>query len=298
MKFGNLNFDGDVQILGNVNEGMKVTNKGYADIKGNINGGKVRSWDNVFCKNIIKGKIQAGGLSAVYSSLLVNLVKLYEEMREVKNIAQNKAKSQQESNINLILKEHVQFVQRSCREIASKIVAVIEDPNISGDFRYTLNGLQNGFLKISRLDFDFGYYNKILDNINFVIEEVGTDSSNNGNVEAYYTQNSVIIASGSVYILGNGCYNTTIHAGKDVDVNGNPGVFKGGEISAGRRVIIREAGSNMGTFTTIKVPFEGEIKIAKVNPNVRIMVGRQAHHFVDGDSNIWCRIRDDKLKIR
>ena len=33
MKFGNLNFDGDVQVLGNVNEGMKVVNKGYADIK-------------------------------------------------------------------------------------------------------------------------------------------------------------------------------------------------------------------------------------------------------------------------
>ena len=33
-----------------------------------------------------KSEIQAGGLSAVYSSLLINLVKLYEEMKEVKRL--------------------------------------------------------------------------------------------------------------------------------------------------------------------------------------------------------------------
>ena len=138
-------------------------------------------------------------------------------------------KSQQDININLILKEHVQFIRKSCREMANKIVSVIEDHNISGDLGHALNGLQNGFLRISRLDFDFGYYKKLLDDIDFVIEEAKADTGNSGNVEAYYTQNSVITASGSVYILGNGCYNTTIYAGKDVDVNGKPGVFKGGK---------------------------------------------------------------------
>ncbi|MBC7105269.1 MAG: hypothetical protein H5T97_04965, partial [Firmicutes bacterium] len=59
-------------------------------------------------------------------------------------------------------------------------------------------------------------------------------------------------------------------AGGDVDING---VFRGGEIVAGGRVTVREAGSELGARTAIRVPDGQTIKVGKAYENVLLQVG-------------------------
>lgn len=71
-------------------------------------------------------------------------------------------------------------------------------------------------------------------------------------------------------MTGQGCFNTDIRAGGNVDING---VFRGGEIVAGGRVSIGEAGSELGARTTIRVPEDRTIKIGKAYENVLLQIG-------------------------
>ena len=77
-------------------------------------------------------------------------------------------------------------------------------------------------------------------------------------------------ATGKVLVTGQGCFNTDIRAGGSVDVNG---VFRGGEIVAGGPVSVREAGSELGARTTIRVPEGQIIKIGKAYENVLLQIG-------------------------
>lgn len=298
MKFGNLNFDGDVLVKGNVNEGMKVTNKGYADINGNVNGGTIRALENVFCKNVIKGKIEAGGSSAIYSSLYMNLTRLLEDLTEIRLNTKNINTAHSKTDINQLLREHILLKQNSFRKMIKEILSITESKDVSESLKSTVDNLKHDFLMMGKLTFDYNLYSQFVEELNIAVKEVKEGVENKGNVEAYYTQNSEIETSGSVYIKGNGCFNTIIRSGGDVYINGEPGVFKGGEITAGGKVLIREAGSSMGAYTSIKVPFEGQIKLLKVHPNVHIMVGRQSYKFSDDDLNVWCRVKGGRLEIR
>jgi len=60
MASGNLRFHGDLQILGNVTEGMQVSALGDVTVKGNVTGAVIRAGSRVICQgSVIQSQIYA-----------------------------------------------------------------------------------------------------------------------------------------------------------------------------------------------------------------------------------------------
>jgi hypothetical protein len=97
------------------------------------------------------------------------------------------------------------------------------------------------------------------------------------------TNSCEIEASGNVNIIGTGCINTTIRAGKSVKVKG---VFRGGKITAKRDIIIGEAGSATGVLTVIKTSEKGTIIINKAHEGVELRVGSYRTNVASTQMNI------------
>ncbi len=70
LKSGNLRFDGDLMILGNVTEGMQVTAYGEVTIMGDAAGAVIQAGGRVFCKGkFIHTKVRAGGIKSFYNKI-------------------------------------------------------------------------------------------------------------------------------------------------------------------------------------------------------------------------------------
>jgi len=304
MASGNINFDGDVKILGNVNEGMKVTAGGYVDINGNVNQGKVEASGSIMCKNIIAGEIRAGGQTAIYNSMLQYLTAFFSELNFIEKKVENIIKENSVSYVDCcqeskLLRTIIGLKSKKIETLATKIISLTEKDNLPGLYKKLGLKLKNNFLGIKMFCFDsFDSFCCIKKQIELAIKETERNIDNEAHIDALYVQNSILESSGSIFINGKGCYNTIIHAGRDVYISGKPGVFKGGEIIAGKKVIIKEVGSPLGVYTFVKVSSEGEIKFTKVHPNVKVMIGDYIHKFTDTDDNIWCRISNNRLKIK
>lgn len=71
IKSGNLRYDGDLMILGNVNEGMTVTANGDIKVKGNAIKSVIQAGGKVYCQgNLIGSKVRAGGLKSFYNRVI------------------------------------------------------------------------------------------------------------------------------------------------------------------------------------------------------------------------------------
>ena len=98
-----------------------------------------------------------------------------------------------------------------------------------------------------------------------------------------------------IIISGKGCYQSNIFAGPVVQVDGQPGIVRGGIIQAQDRIVAKEAGSSGGSPTVLIVGSTGTIVLKKAHPNVTIQIGDTAYKFVDGDENVSARMDDDGI---
>lgn len=110
------------------------------------------------------------------------------------------------------------------------------------------------------------------------------------NVTFGYSVNSKIEASGDVKVGGRGCINTTICAGRNVNVKG---VFRGGEIIANGDIILNEAGSEMGARTLIKTGEGKKVFIKKAYEGVRIQIANRKANITTLQNNIKAELDED-----
>jgi hypothetical protein len=105
-------------------------------------------------------------------------------------------------------------------------------------------------------------------------------------IYATYVQGSQLTASGSIYVLGEGCYNSHLMARKHILIMGEPGYFREGNLSLQGRLIVRELGSPNGSRVTIEMPAEGQIFAHTVYPGVDIQMGQAHYHVLQRLENV------------
>ncbi|HBT20003.1 MAG TPA: hypothetical protein DEA47_01330 [Peptococcaceae bacterium] len=105
--------------------------------------------------------------------------------------------------------------------------------------------------------------------------------------------NSNVVATGDVKVIGSGCFNSWIHAGKEVAING---VFRGGEIKAGGNVYVKEMGSKCGAATKIITISKARVTVGHVFENSTVVIGGKAYKFDREDENI-CLYLDKKENL-
>lgn len=296
LESGNLKFNGDIFISGNVDEHMKIMAAGYIEIRGTVSEAKIKAGQSIIhYSNVISSEIIAGNNNKVIvekrtelTDILNNLIAIQHDLQQLKH---------NPSFVNVINKEGIMPVLKVL--IKSKYMSFVnkltnfmkgfdsELEILNADWQNLFKRLQTIFITMDdKMLPVLDNFDQIVENMTHLIElsnmeEIGVIA------QMPSALNSNIYSSGDVKIIKQGCYNCSIHAQGSVEING---FIRGGRLFAGQGAKIEEAGSKGGTPTLICVPHDQIITIKNVFSETTIQIGKKVYQFTKDMTNIVARI--------
>lgn len=300
---GNIRFEGEVIIHGNVADQVKVSaTKGGVRVYGTVYGAYI-SADNdiVINKTVVRSQVYAGGLTVVYlrvKTLLTSLEEQFVNLLQAIELIKNKSSGSdldEETLIGSLLELKYTKLIDIAREFIEYVDSethlrntTIEDLSIQLADMFPRRGLFR-ISGISKLVL-------IHETMQGLIDRITQDYSNEANIKAAYLQNSSLEASGMVEITGQGCFYSNVVAGTGFRMT--RGVFRGGKIVVTKgNINLQELGGPSGIVTEAEILHEGTINIGKVYTNARISINNQRYKFDNDYSAVRAYVSDGEMKV-
>ncbi|MBT2693623.1 flagellar assembly protein A [Bacillus sp. ISL-55] len=301
---GNIRFKGDVDILGNIEEGMVVEADGHINILHNANKAIVSSKNSIILQKNSIGSTLSAGKHNIFESEMINLLAIIlEEFKKLLNSIHHllllpafKMTDFQKKGlypvIKLLLEQKFKTIIPPTKQLIEVCtqgshVLGLEWMTIAEQLKLSLlSSITNEYHSMHRLE-------ELAERMELLIEKHKNLNDDDCQISMMYAINSTIYSGGNVSIHGQGCYNSKIHAGGMLVVSG---VLRGGEVYARKGVSIKEAGSDGGAVTKIMVPANKKILIDLANEGTVIQIGKVKYTFQELQKNITAFL-DEKGKL-
>ncbi|MDI6711267.1 MAG: FapA family protein [Bacillota bacterium] len=293
---GNILFKGDILITGNVAEGMAVEADGNVRVGGLVSGARVQATGSILIRgNILSSVVIAGGVPAFLQGMLPQVHALAVGLQEM-TIA-----------IRQLL-GHPAFKQGDLKRGIGPLVKLLLEgkfrhlPAAANTFKKQVEtmpagmapeGLEDFIREVERALVCSPLAVRDLREIETLARQAAeweqafaSAPSVESDVVASVVHNSTVIATGDVLVVGSGCYNSQIQAGKKVTVSG---VFRGGEIQAGGDVHLGKIGSKVGSPTKVVAGPAAVVTVGFAFENALVLVGGRAYRFdkEEKDVRLW-----------
>jgi uncharacterized protein len=300
---GNIRFKGDIDIIGNIEEGMVVESEGVIKVTKNVNMATVSSNHSIIIhQNSIGSTLTAGKQNIYVSELLHTLKVLYEQMkdmnasmRQIVSLPAFKTTDYQKCGllplIRLLLEKRFSSIKTYVNQyllICNQGKGYLEDEwfLLNEDLRLLFTStIPNDTHSLKFID-------GLLKKIETMIDRY-SNHKDSASITLRYALNSTIFSEGDVYIEGQGCYNSKIHAGGSLRIKGT---LRGGEVYARKGAIINEVGSKSRTKTKIIVPYDQRISVDLVREGTIVQIGKVQYTFTQDQSKVLIQLdKEDKL---
>jgi len=297
---GNIYFNGDVVIEGNVLDGMKVKASGSVTVKGSAAHCHISAGGNVVVnKSVVGGTIKAGNKGVQLYLVREKLLSLSSEVEkaaeaacilaENPNFAGRPEVKKYGIGVGLKLLFDTKYfgVQEKFRKFYKEVMGMEDNAAeryLGKEFVLFLNKAKDiisgrGALELKSVEKIKGFASDFRETAAEAAAEMERSLMHRSSITVGYAQHSTLEAAGDVIITGRGAYNTKIFAGGSVVVKSQKGFFRGGEIVSEGSVEIYELGSAGGAVTTVSVPAGQEIKYTVVHSGVRLKIGSTVKKF-------------------
>lgn len=293
----NIHFDGDVVVRGDVNENMLVEATGSIDVNG---GGfeclLVAKQHVQVARSFVGSHAIAGGaggsLGRVYHgirTILPQLEALVESAQYldtpgqedssrqdavVRNLLQSRYRTLP-SMVDTLLKQ-VESVSRPLEKKSDYSLELIEF-SVPDDVYSIVKLLAASLSRPELLQWD--PLKTLIESTKQAMERLEVCLQGDCMARIGYCQSSIIEADGDILILRQGSINSTLRAGRNINI---AGVMRGGEAVCLSRFVAKEVGAVAGTSTSISVVDpQGTVKASIVHPNVQLTIGGLSYKFTD-----------------
>lgn len=275
MKSGNINFVGDVEVNGCIEEGMEVSCKGSISVRNDIASAKAKANGNIIVnRNIINSLVIAGGYDAEKKVYLDSLNTFYEEFQALLTSMERiliKAPNKRAGELlKILIEQRYKLIPQMALEILTyNLTLGIKNSEILDFIRNKIMGI-NAFniVSINEL-YDF---EKIIKD---EIEYLGDECEIPVNIKAYYVQNSNIVCTGSILIDGPGSYISNLRAFDTIEFTDVDSVVRGGILSTKKYLKLKNVGSEAGVITKLKVDEDGVIEADIIHHGVILYFGKR-----------------------
>ncbi|MGC7847542.1 DUF342 domain-containing protein [Desulforudis sp. 1088] len=283
LSVGNVRFVGSISVRGNVRAGVLVYSAEDIYVSENVDNAQMVAYrsitigGSVFGSTVIAGCCNrlsfqkvAGQLAHVINQLSL-LLQVLEEVHANPRVRHSNLGFGQllQRVVDLRfgnLPAEVHNLLNSLRRLT--IAVQPEDIRASLiDFEYYFDGIN--LLRLQSIEQLHLLYHKlkVLASLADEAEDTG------GNLVLKSAVNSSLAASGTISIVGQGCYCSRVEAGGDVNVRG---IVRGGHlISKKGAIVVDEAGSDLGVKTVLSVNPGGHVFMGRAYPGVYVNVGNQ-----------------------
>jgi uncharacterized protein len=257
IKTGNIYFNGDVIIQGDVKENMRVEASGNIYIYGNVYSSHIISSQNINIKGNVLNSFLFGGQHGLIQSEVYHLIqKLYLGFEKLDNAFQQTMSIMMQKGMKIhegqllaslvevkfpqIMEEarkYQQFIDRVEQYRISVLVEYIMLKRMIHPF--TNPPLIVNLCKKESLRSLLFVLNQEISRLENMIEQEST-------VELRFAQQANIRTNGEVRFTGEGMINSEVFAGTNCIVNGQKGVIRGGKVQAVQSILANEVGTVLG----------------------------------------------------
>lgn len=290
---GNIAFKGDVLIGGNVNEGMNVEALGDVRVAGHVAQAMIQASGSILVQgNVLSSVLVAGGESALIQDLIPVVGNIWEQLRlllgAIDQLQGNQAfkTGDLKGGIGPLLKLLLEIKFKNFPQMVKLLKDLSRNlpEQVTGKKLIVLvRSLEHAFIAAPLSIRDCKELHDLEHAVGDLMDRLTSFPQQKSDILLRHALNSEIRATGSVEILGTGCYNTRIVAGGTVKVERT---FRGGEIQAGGNVYVGELGAKSGIRARIKVPGERKISLGHVHENSIVQVGDRQFRFDRKESGI------------
>lgn len=288
MKCGNINFVGDVEINGSVNEGMTVKAGNSIIIKKDVDNAYVTAEGEInISGNIMHSKIYTGQVDIEKKEYL-DILNTYKDeliglIESVKKLNESSDSTKKISDLTRILIENrYKDIPKLSLNIISRCIKLHDenDNELIEFLRSKVMGVNISNIKSIR-DLDY-LYELVEEEIDYYNDDMLIQSD----IYVSYLQDSLVKSTGNIFVTGKGEYVTNLIALKNIEFLKSNSVARGGLISARGNIKLGTVGSTAGISTRIEVPKDGIITAEMAYSNTVFAFGKRSKTLDEDSKNL------------
>jgi len=289
---GNVYFNGDVVVRGDVREGMRVEASGNVYVYGSAHHATIVAAQSIYVHgHVTKCDLYAGKLGLLYSNLFRCLKRLTEKYEEVEQDAKQLAEASQAKGTPLAIGQIFGFLVEmkypDLRKMIAEFNQLLKHAGSMMPMEFTMASrllalfgnrtLMNGITQLS----DF---RKIYDYLKAIRTQIENSVFEESDIVVHSANLSRLETNGSVVVTGTGLVNCEVKANKNCLFKHPESSCKGGRIEARGRIVVPEAGTPFGKNTFL---FVGQsIKVGRA-AGVTIRVGSRLIEILEEQTNLF-----------
>lgn len=289
LKTGSIEFPGDVFVYGNVQDGLHIFSQGKVEIQGSVSKAEIRAEKGLkIYKNVLGGQLVVGSQFVIRSELLRRMRELQEwltacleQTTELMN-SPNAQHLKPGQCLKLILERRFPDLPKQAAGL-DKFVIGKKDDLLTQELVLSISTAKRFLVGLGPLD---PQAFPLLQRINSVLAQMITNISlevpEKLDCSIDYIQGAKVECGGS-FLCYKGAYNSVISAGGDVKIEG---VCRGGTVTAGGNVQIRELGGSGVSITSVQFSSSKRLKVEYCHPNVAIMIDKEIIHIEEAYRNL------------
>lgn len=296
---GHIKFAGDLQITGQVKDGLKVYAGGRLEVLGVISGAEIEAeLGAVLHDLVISSKVRIGGNAAdvaavipVVEEIASQLDLLIKALRQLDASGVIEAGKKKGLSYGLLLK---QLLETRFRELTRLIATAKERfavlPELFSFEAKLASSSVASLLGSAPLSVQStAAVEQIYESWKVLQERLSELSTDVADLTVKGLQNCEVFVSGKLTVTRLGIYNSMIHAGRGIDCTN--GTLRGGQVSVQEGPIkFNEVGGRTGVVTVIIGGKESIVTARTVHPGVIVVLGGQKKVLSDGGRNLTARI--------
>lgn len=291
---GNIRFEGDVSIKGNVHATMFVGASGNVQIEGTVTKAMIQSAKSVIIKknvftttiNVGKQNFVLGELAASLAEITMYLERIHEAISQVMLMREQQNKILKPAELNHLIHLLLEKKYAPFKNLLKGFIQKVKNHSLDISDEWGELATQFYNLFISNVAGDIQndvVLESLIKEASELIELYIIEPEPKSLLSIPYAINSNLYCSGNIEVTSKGLYHSFVTGKHDVYVKG---VIRGGEIHAGNIVRVEESGSESIVKTAIYTEEKGRIHIGVAHEGTEIHVGNKKHIFTKRSINV------------
>ncbi|AOM82924.1 flagellar assembly protein A [Salisediminibacterium beveridgei] len=298
-KDGHVRFVGDVEVSGDVTDGMKVSAEGTIFIHNGVYHTTIQARESVIVgKNVISSTVIAGKNSVILNTLgsrlsafMTDYEAFVNALNQLRHVEEFQTYFLDPSKVGTLVQRVKESRFPAIEQNGKELTALISEnqerlESVWMDFR---QAIERHFLSF-RLQkyFSLEALQEIYHQGKELLAICEAPGSKEADITINYATKSFLEASRDIRVLGKGLLHSTVIAGGHLTCDGK---LIGGETDT-FSTDLHTVGSPSGVRTILKADADGFIRASLVHPDVIIRVGNRQYFFTHEESMIHARIND------
>ncbi|MFS0577414.1 FapA family protein [Sporosarcina sp. 179-K 3D1 HS] len=298
LESGNIRFEGDVRIDGNVHPSMYVRASGNLHVGGTVTKATVHAMKSTFIKgNVFSSTVVVGQQELIIGELVAQLKEILLYMEQIRSaigqvllVRGEIDKEVPEAELNLLIRLLLEKKYTSFQEVNRTFIQNVKNhtQDLTPEWSEFAQKCYGTFISSLNQEVqDMAGFEQLILEARTLVELYGETPEPASVLTIPYAINSVLHCNGDIEVISKGLYHCSVTAGGNVIVQG---LCRGGEINARGKVSLLETGSKNNVKTLIKTGPAGSITIGTAYAGTEIQIGVKRHRFMHPKLGVFARL--------